>query len=86
MLTNAADWGRRNLPVIVSTLTLLLGWELLCRGFGIRPFLLPSPSAIWTAVVPVWPNIAMQTVHTLRTVPARARGFHCDQPAAITPC
>ncbi len=68
MLTRAAEWGRRNLPVIVSTLAFVLGWELLCRGFGIRPFLLPSPTAIWSAVLPVWPAIAMHTATTLRTV------------------
>ncbi|MET0709267.1 MAG: hypothetical protein ABWY82_20855, partial [Tardiphaga sp.] len=61
MLTSAGAWTRRNLPVILSTLTFLFGWEIICRAFGIRPFLLPMPSAIWTAVVPVWPNIAMHT-------------------------
>jgi NitT/TauT family transport system permease protein len=68
VLTSASLWTRRNLPVVISTLTFLLGWELICRGFGIRPFLLPMPTAIWTAVVPVWPNIAMHTMVTLRTV------------------
>ena len=68
MLSNAAVWGRRNLPVILSTLTLLVGWEVICKAFGIRPFLLPAPSAIWTAVVPIWPNILMHTATTLRTV------------------
>jgi len=43
-------------------------WEVICRAFGIRPFLLPAPSAIWMAVVPIWPNIAMHTATTLRTV------------------
>jgi len=46
----------------------LVGWEVICRAFGIRPFLLPAPSAIWMAVVPIWPNIAMHTATTLRTV------------------
>ena len=68
MFSNAAAWGRRNLPVILSTLTLLVGWEVICKAFGIRPFLLPAPSAIWTAVVPIWPNILMHTATTLRTV------------------
>ena len=68
MLTSAGAWTRRNLPVILSTLTFLFGWEIICRAFGIRPFLLPMPSAIWTAVLPVWPNIAMHTMTTFRTV------------------
>ncbi|MBC7581035.1 MAG: ABC transporter permease [Tardiphaga sp.] len=54
--------------MLLSVLSFVLAWEVICRAFGIRPFLLPTPSAIWTAVVPVWPNIAMHTVTTLRTV------------------
>ena len=36
-------------PLGVS-LGILLLWEALCRGFGIRPILLPPPSAILTAM------------------------------------
>ena len=68
MLSDMTMRLRRHLPVILSTLCLFAGWEIVCRAFGIRQFLLPAPSAIWTAVVPIWPNILMHTATTLRTV------------------
>jgi ABC-type nitrate/sulfonate/bicarbonate transport system permease component len=47
----------------------LLLWEALCRGFGVRPILLPPPSAILAAMVTrgdllfanLWPSV-YQTV------------------------
>jgi NitT/TauT family transport system permease protein len=68
VLINAALWGRRHLPVIVSSVLFLASWEVICLAFGIRPFLLPRPSVIWTTIVPIWPNVLMHTMTTLRTV------------------
>ena len=43
-------------PVIVGVL--FLGtWELIVRIFDIQPYLLPSPSAIWSALVDQWSNV-----------------------------
>lgn len=55
-------------PLGVSLGALLL-WEALCRGFGVRPILLPPPSAILAAMVArrdllfanLWPSV-YQTV------------------------
>ncbi len=35
-------------PAVVGVL-FLSGWELLVRGFDLKPYFLPSPSSIWTA-------------------------------------
>ena len=51
-------------PLGVSFGVLLL-WEALCRGFGVRPILLPPPSAILAAMVTrgdllfanLWPSV-----------------------------
>ena len=51
-------------PLGVS-LGILLLWEALCRGFGVRPILLPPPSAILAAMVArsdllfanLWPSV-----------------------------
>src|SRR5215472_9641899 len=51
-------------PLGVSLGALLL-WEVLCRGFGVRPILLPPPSAILAAMVArsdllfanLWPSL-----------------------------
>ena len=55
-------------PLSVSLGALFL-WEALCRGFGVRPILLPPPSAIFAAMVArrdllfanLWPSV-YQTV------------------------
>ena len=43
-------------------------WEAACWGFGIREFVLPAPSAIWTATISVWPTVLHHTLATLTTV------------------
>lgn len=57
----AAWWLLGNLSVLrdnlllrwlvptVFGLSLLLGWEFICRGFGIPKVLLPAPSQVWDA-------------------------------------
>lgn len=43
-------------PAIVGII--FLGtWELIVRIFDIQPYLLPTPSAIWTALVDKWSNV-----------------------------
>jgi NitT/TauT family transport system permease protein len=39
---------RRVVPPVVVGVLFLLGWQLLVDAAGIKPYLLPSPSAIWT--------------------------------------
>lgn len=48
-------------PVVVGAL-FLAGWELIVKVFDIQPYLLPAPSAIWTALVEKQSNViaAMQ--------------------------
>ena len=41
--------ARVGIPVLAGVL-LLLGWELLVLAYGIKPYLLPKPSAIWTQI------------------------------------
>ena len=49
-------------------ITLFGVWEGAVRFFGIREFLLPAPSAIWTATASVWPTVLHHTLSTLGTV------------------
>jgi NitT/TauT family transport system permease protein len=41
----------RLLPPLVFGATLLALWEILVRGLGVSPVLLPAPSAIWARIV-----------------------------------
>lgn len=59
---------RRAAPSLVALAIVFLVWEAAVRGFGIRPFLLPSPSAIWTATLESWAGVALHAGATLRTV------------------
>jgi NitT/TauT family transport system permease protein len=63
---------RASLPAWIAVLALLAAWEGAVRLFGIREFVLPAPSAIWTATVAVWPTVLGHTFATLGTV---AGGF-----------
>lgn len=45
-----AGW-LRVLPPLVFGATLLAVWELLVRGLGVSPVLLPPPSAIWAKLI-----------------------------------
>ncbi len=44
-------------PAIVTALLVLVAWEALVRGFGIRPIFLPTPSAIATTFVAELPRL-----------------------------
>ncbi|WP_342451495.1 ABC transporter permease [Neoroseomonas nitratireducens] len=56
------------LPAWIAVIGLFLAWEGAVRFFGIREFLLPAPSAIWTATLSVWPTVLAHTGSTLLTV------------------
>jgi NitT/TauT family transport system permease protein len=46
------------LPPLVVGALFLGTWELIVRAFDIQPFLLPSPSAIWSALTDNWSKVA----------------------------
>ena len=46
--------ARYYLPAIVVFISVLVVWELLVQGFGVRAFILPAPSAIGAALVDNW--------------------------------
>lgn len=43
-------------PVVLGVLA-LLGWQLFVQVSGVKPYLLPAPTAIWTQLVTVWPLV-----------------------------
>lgn len=55
----------RWLPPLVFGLTLLLLWELVVRGFGVSPVLLPAPSAVAARLVGDWPTLAADVRQTV---------------------
>jgi NitT/TauT family transport system permease protein len=65
-------------------ITLFGVWEGAVRFFGIREFLLPAPSAIWTATASVWPTVLHHTLSTLGTVLAASP--HPSSSAYRWPC
>jgi NitT/TauT family transport system permease protein len=56
------------LPAWIAVIALFVAWEASVRFFGIREFLLPAPSAIWTSTIAVWPMVLEHTLSTLTTV------------------
>lgn len=46
---------------------LLLVWEVVCRGFKVDPFILPMPSAIWSALIEFHAPIAQHAWQTFWT-------------------
>lgn len=59
---------RAALPSWIAVIGLFVVWEASVRFFGIREFLLPAPSAIWTTTIEVWPTVLNHTLATLVTV------------------
>ena len=55
-------------PPVISVVILLLLWEGLTRALHVPEYILPPPSAIWSAVAAVWPNALRHTWATLATV------------------
>ncbi len=58
---------RGALPAWIAVIGFFAVWEASCRIFGIREFILPAPSAIWSATVAVWPTVLGHTWATLLT-------------------
>ncbi len=44
-------------PPLVFGALFLGAWEAIVRGFDIKPFLLPSPSAIWSSLLDNWSKV-----------------------------
>lgn len=55
------------LPTLVLV-GLIVVWEAAVDFFGIREFILPAPSAIWTATTAIWGTVMDHTMATLTTV------------------
>jgi NitT/TauT family transport system permease protein len=54
----------RLLPPVVFGATILLLWEILVRGLGVSPVLLPAPSAIWARILASGPILWEDFVQT----------------------
>jgi NitT/TauT family transport system permease protein len=71
VLPNAARIAaalREAAPGLAAVVLLFLIWEGICRGFTIRPFLLPAPSLICVQTFAAWPVVLKHTWATLGTV------------------
>ncbi|MEC5387576.1 ABC transporter permease [Uliginosibacterium sp. H3] len=49
------------------TIFVVICWEIICRGFDIKPFLFPSPSLVWKVGKELADPIMMHALHTLMT-------------------
>ena len=45
---------RQYLPALLILISVLVGWEVAVRGFNVQGFILPAPSAIWSALIENW--------------------------------
>lgn len=45
---------RQYLPALVIGISVIVGWEVAVRGFNVKGFILPAPSAIWAALTDNW--------------------------------
>ena len=61
-------WVTEVLLPILTIILMFVVWEAACRMFGIRPFIFPSPSAIYEATSEVWRNVAWHTLVTTKTI------------------
>ncbi len=59
---------RGAMPAWLAVIGLFVVWEAVVRIFGIREFLLPAPSAIWTQSIANWDTMLSHTLATLWTV------------------
>lgn len=60
---------RRNMadaawPPLIFGVGFLLTWEAIVAGFGIKPFTLPAPTAIWSAFIERFDDVVEQTLVT----------------------
>lgn len=59
---------RGAMPAWVAVISFFAAWEASVWFFGIREFLLPAPSVIWTQTLSIWPTVLNHTLATLWTV------------------
>ena len=52
-----ATWLRRRIGLIIVFVSLFLLWEFAVKLFGIKEYLLPPPSRIWTEFLKRWPTV-----------------------------
>lgn len=52
-----AAWLRRRIGLIVVFVALFLLWEYAVKIFGIKEYLLPPPTRIWTEFLKRWPTV-----------------------------
>ena len=71
----------RLLPPLVFGVTLLLLWELLVRGLGVSPVLLPAPSAVWARLIGSLPTLGSDVMQTF--VKGALAGYAIGCGAAI---
>src|SRR5688572_18498007 len=60
----AIDVVRRVTQPALAAAAVLILWEVLVRVYGIRPVLLPAPSAIYHAMVAQWPMLLQNAIPT----------------------
>jgi NitT/TauT family transport system permease protein len=58
---------KRLLAPLILIAVLLGGWEVACRILAVPSYLLPTPSAIWTAFLQSWPLLLASAWATLST-------------------
>lgn len=58
---------KRILPPLILIAALLGGWEIACRALAVPPYLLPAPSAVWTALLESWSLLLSSAWATLST-------------------
>ncbi len=71
---------RRALPAALLALSVILGWELVVRLFGIPAFLLPGPAAIAGAF---WESSGLLLEHAVPTAGEALVGFFCAAVAGV---
>lgn len=59
------NWIRESWPSVASVLSVIAVWELACRIFHIKEYILPSPSASVMALITYWPAIRSNLLTTL---------------------
>lgn len=71
---------RRALPAVLLALSVLVGWELIVRLFGIPAFLLPGPVEVWEAF---WGARGLLLRHAGPTAVEALVGFACAAIAGV---
>ena len=72
---NARRWSRVAADIaqpVAALIVFVLLWEVICRGFSIPAYLVPTPSAIWADT---WKLAGQVSMHTLATTQTTLLGF-----------